>query len=81
MRYALCNLNLIKFYLFRPSQNNQRYAFTQLLDGDDGYSSDEDILYNDSWEGLKPNLIYLIHYQGPLLLDFDGKMKLGDELI
>ena len=41
------------FLCNRPSQNNQRYAFTQLLDGDDGYSSDEDILYNDSWEGLK----------------------------
>jgi len=44
---------LVIMILWRPSQNNQRYAFTQLLDGDDGYSSDEDILYNDSWEGLK----------------------------
>jgi hypothetical protein len=39
--------------LWRPSQNNQRYAFTPLLDGDDDYSSDEDILYNDAWEGMK----------------------------
>jgi len=44
---------LVIMILWRPSQNNQRYAFTQLLDGDDGYSSDEDILYNDSWEGMK----------------------------
>jgi len=40
--------------LWRPSQNNQRYAFTPLLDGDEDYSSDEEILYNDSaWEGVK----------------------------
>jgi hypothetical protein len=44
---------LVIMILWRPSQNNQRYAFTQLLDGDDGYSSDEDIIYNDSWEGMK----------------------------
>ncbi len=39
--------------LWRPSQNNQRYAFTPLLDGDEDYSSDEEVLYNDAWDGMK----------------------------
>ena len=42
--------------LWRPSKNNQRYAFTPLLDREEDYSSDEeeeDILYSDAWEGLK----------------------------
>ena len=41
--------------LWRPSKNNQRYAFTPLLDRDEDYSSEEedDILYSDAWEGLK----------------------------
>jgi len=39
--------------LWRPSQNNQRYAFTPLLDKEEDYSSDEDILYSDAWEGMK----------------------------
>jgi len=41
--------------LWRPSKNNQRYAFTPLLDRDEDYSSEEedDILYTDAWEGLK----------------------------
>ena len=34
--------------LWRPSQNNQRYAFTPLLDREEDYSSDEDVLYNDA---------------------------------
>jgi len=38
--------------LWRPSNNNQRYAFTPLLDQDEDYSSEEEILYNgDAWEG------------------------------
>lgn len=44
---------LVIMVLWRPSQNNQRYAFTPLLDGDEDYSSDEDILYNDAWDGIK----------------------------
>ena len=39
--------------LWRPSQNNQRYAFTPLLDREEDYSSDEDVLYNDAWDGMK----------------------------
>jgi len=40
--------------LWRPSQNNQRYAFTPLLDdGSDCSSDEEDILYSDAWEGMK----------------------------
>jgi len=41
--------------LWRPSKNNQRYAFTPLLDRDEDYSSDDedDILYSDAWDGLK----------------------------
>lgn len=39
--------------LWRPSQNNQRYAFTPLLDKEEDYSSDEDVLYNDAWDGMK----------------------------
>ena len=41
--------------LWRPSKNNQRYAFTPLLDRDEDYSSEEedDILYSDAWDGLK----------------------------
>ena len=41
--------------LWRPSKNNQRYAFTPLLDREEDYSSDEeeDILYSDAWDGLK----------------------------
>jgi len=38
--------------LWRPSNNNQRYAFTPLLDEDDDYSSEEEILYNgEAWGG------------------------------
>lgn len=44
---------LVIMVLWRPSQNNQRYAFTPLLDGEEDYSSDEDILYSDAWEGMK----------------------------
>jgi len=41
--------------LWRPSKNNQKYAFTPLLDRDEDYSSDDedDILYSDAWDGLK----------------------------
>jgi len=39
--------------LWRPSQNNQRYAFTPLLDREEDYSSDEDVLYTDAWDGMK----------------------------
>jgi len=39
--------------LWRPSQNNQRYAFTPLLDREEDYSSDEEVLYNDAWDGMK----------------------------
>jgi len=39
--------------LWRPSQNNQRYAFTPLLDDGDDCSSDEEVLYTDAWEGMK----------------------------
>ena len=41
--------------LWRPSKNNQRYAFTPLLDKEEDYTSDEeeDILYSDAWDGLK----------------------------
>eukprot|EP00092_Neocalanus_flemingeri_P029716 GFUD01032264.1.p1 GENE.GFUD01032264.1~~GFUD01032264.1.p1 ORF type:complete len:600 (-),score=101.29 GFUD01032264.1:212-2011(-) len=39
--------------LWRPSQNNQRYAFSPLLDREEDYSSDEDVLYNDAWDGMK----------------------------
>lgn len=44
---------LVIMVLWRPSQNNQRYAFTPLLDGEEDYSSDEDTLYNDAWDGMK----------------------------
>lgn len=39
--------------LWRPSQNNQRYAFTPLLDNEeDDISSEEEILYNgEAWGG------------------------------
>jgi len=38
--------------LWRPSNNNQRYAFTPLLYEDDDYSSEEEILYNgEAWGG------------------------------
>lgn len=40
--------------LWRPSQNNQRYAFTPLLDdGEDCSSDEEDLLYSDAWDGMK----------------------------
>jgi len=39
--------------LWRPSQNNQRYAFTPLLDDGEDASSDEETLYNDAWDGMK----------------------------
>lgn len=39
--------------LWRPSQNNQRYAFMPLLDDGDDCSSDEETLYNDAWDGMK----------------------------
>lgn len=40
--------------LWRPSQNNQRYAFTPLLDdGEDCSSDEEETLYNDAWDGMK----------------------------
>merc|ERR1719348_846035 len=36
--------------LWRPSNNNQRYAFTPLLDEEEDYSSEEEILYNgEAW--------------------------------
>lgn len=45
---------LVIMVLWRPSQNNQRYAFTPLLDGEeDASSEDEEILYNDAWDGMK----------------------------
>jgi hypothetical protein len=44
---------LVIMVLWRPSQNNQRYAFTPLLDGEEDYSSDEETLYNDAWDGMK----------------------------
>ena len=45
---------LVIMVLWRPSQNNQRYAFTPLLDGDEDYSSEEEeVLYNDAWDGMK----------------------------
>ena len=45
---------LVIMVLWRPSQNNQRYAFTPLLDGEeDASSDDEDVLYNDAWDGMK----------------------------
>jgi hypothetical protein len=51
----ICTVILVVIMvLWRPSQNNQRYAFTPLLDGDeDASSSDEEILYNDAWDGMK----------------------------
>jgi len=39
--------------LWRPSQNNQRYAFMPLLDDGDDCSSDEETLYSDAWDGMK----------------------------
>jgi len=43
--------------LWRPSQNNQRYAFTPLLDvEDEDYSSEEDLLYDkEGWGGEVKN--------------------------
>jgi len=38
--------------LWTPSKNNQRYAFTPLLDnGED--EEEEDLLYTDAYEGMK----------------------------
>merc|ERR1719340_26464 len=38
--------------LWTPSKNNQRYAFTPLLDNEED-EEEEDLLYTDAYEGMK----------------------------
>jgi len=43
---------LVIMVLWTPSKNNQRYAFTPLLDNEED-EEEEDLLYTDAYEGMK----------------------------
>jgi len=44
---------LVIMILWTPSKNNQRYAFTPLLDNEEDEDSEEEALYTDAYEGMK----------------------------
>lgn len=73
---------LIIMILFRPTNNNQRYAFTPLLDGESDDDDEEELIYVP--EGLSQNLKMRHHVNKTgdsqeILFDRTTKTKKDDE--
>lgn len=69
---------LIIMILWRPTINNQRYAFSPLLDAADDEEDEEDTMMNDAFDGMKNRAVKTSH--GSPKSKADEDLKWDDDL-
>ncbi|XP_077396363.1 transmembrane protein 87A [Festucalex cinctus] len=52
-RFLFSAILLVIMFLWRPSANNQRYAFRPLVDDEESDEEEEELMVNEAFEGMK----------------------------